>query len=124
MSIPQGWDEITPEWIKAARAARFPGVRVGEVVVALRDDGTNRRARLKLTYSAGTRPATMFAKSVDPDHADLVAVTSGLYHQPRLFTSGVVLPLDHPAVYTAIIDEDRRDFLMIMEDVVAGGQIS
>ena len=38
-----------------------------------------------------------------------------------LFTSGVVLPLDHPAVYTAIIDEERRDFLLIMEDVVARG---
>ena len=47
--------------------------------------------------------------------------TSGLYHEPRLFSSGVVLPLDHPTVYTAIIDEDRRDFLMIMEDVVARG---
>ena len=27
----------------------------------------------------------------------------------------------HAAVYTAIIDEDRRDFLLIMEDVVARG---
>ncbi|MDZ4269516.1 MAG: phosphotransferase, partial [Mycobacterium sp.] len=70
---------------------------------------------------AGTGPATVFAKAVDPDHADLVALTSGLYHEPRLFSSAVTLPLDHPAVYTAIIDEDRRDFLMIMEDVVSRG---
>jgi hypothetical protein len=121
LSIPQGWGEITPEWMTAALAAHFPGVQVGDVAVALRDDGTNRRARLKLTYSAGTGPATVFAKAVDPEHADLVALTSGLYHEPRLFTSGVVLPLDHPAVYAAIIDEDGRDFLMIMEDVVARG---
>jgi hypothetical protein len=94
---------------------------VDTVTVALRDDGTNRRARLALTYSAGSGPATVFAKAVDPDHAELVALTSGLYHEPRLFTSGVVLPLDHPEVYTAIIDEGRRDFLMIMEDVVARG---
>jgi aminoglycoside phosphotransferase (APT) family kinase protein len=89
--------------------------------VALRDDGTNRRARLALTYSAGSGPATVFAKAVDPEHADLVALTSGLYHEPRLFTSGVDLPLDHPAVYAALIDEERSDFLMIMEDVVARG---
>ena len=38
-----------------------------------------------------------------------------------MFTSGVLLPLDHPAVYTALIDEDSRDFVMIMEDVVARG---
>jgi hypothetical protein len=121
LSIPQGWEEITAEWMTAALADHFPAVEVDDVAVVLRDNGTNRRARLALTYSAGAGPATVFAKAVDPEHADLVALTSGLYHEPRLFGSGVVLPLDHPAVYTAIIDEDRRDFLMIMEDVVARG---
>lgn len=121
LSIPQGWEQITPGWMTAVLARHFPGATVDEVTVALRDDGTNRRARLKLTYSAGSGPATVFAKAVDPEHADLVALTSGLYHEPRLFTSGIVLPLDHPEVYTAIIDEDQRDFLMIMEDVVARG---
>jgi hypothetical protein len=121
LSIPQGWEAITAEWMTAALARHFPGTAVDRVTVALRDDGTNRRARLKLSYSAGSGPATVFAKAVDPEHADLVALTSGLYHEPRLFMSEVVLPLDHPTVYTAIIDEDRRDFLMIMEDVVARG---
>jgi hypothetical protein len=121
LSIPQGWDAISADWMTAALAGHFPGVRVNDVGVVLRDDGTNRRARLALTYSEGSGPSTVFAKAVDPEHADLVALTSGLYHEPRLFTSGVVLPLDHPAVYTAIIDEERRDFLLIMEDVVARG---
>ena len=121
LSVPQGWDEITPEWMTSALTQHFPGVQVDNVQVTLRDDGTNRRARLALSYSAGSGPATVFAKAVDPDHADLVALTSGLYHEPRLFASGVPLPLDHPTVYTAIIDESRRDFLMIMEDVVARG---
>jgi aminoglycoside phosphotransferase (APT) family kinase protein len=98
-----------------------PDAVVSAVEVVLRDDGTNRRARLGLTYSAGTGPATVFAKAVDPAHAELVALTSGLFHEPRLFNAGVVLPLDHPAVYAAIIDEDASDFLMIMEDVVARG---
>src|ERR1700754_354438 len=121
LSIPQGWEEITAEWMTAALGDHSPGVEVDDVAVMLRDDGPNRRARLQLTYSAGAGPATVFAKAVDPEHADLVALTSGLYHEPRLFSSGVVLPLDHPTVYTAILDEDRRDFLMIMEDVVARG---
>lgn len=105
----------------SALAQHFPGAEVDDVRIALRDDGTNRRARLALSYAAGSGPATVFAKAVDPEHADLVALTSGLYHEPRLFSSGVALPLDHPTVYTALIDEDRRDFLMIMEDVVARG---
>lgn len=121
LSIPQGWDEISPGWMTSALAQHFPGAEVDDVRVALRDDGTNRRARLALSYAAGSGPATVFAKAVDPEHADLVALTSGLYHEPRLFSSGVALPLDHPTVYTALIDEDRRDFLMIMEDVVARG---
>ncbi len=121
LSIPQGWDAITPGWMTAALAARHPGVVVDTVRVALRDDGTNKRARLGLTYSAGSGPATVFAKAVDPDHAELVALTSGLYHEPRLFASGVPLPLDHPTVYVALVDEERSDFLMIMEDVATRG---
>ena len=121
LSIPAGWDEITPAWMTDAVRRHHPDAVVSDVEVVLRDDGTNRRARLGLSYSAGTGPATVFAKAVDPAHAELVALTSGLFHEPRLFNAGVVLPLDHPVVYTAIIDEDASDFLMIMEDVVARG---
>jgi aminoglycoside phosphotransferase (APT) family kinase protein len=121
LSIPQNWEAITPEWMTTALGSHHPGVVVDRVRVALRDDGTNRRARLELSYAAGSGPATVFAKAVDPAHAELVALTSGLYHEPRLFASEVPLPLDHPAVYVALIDEERSDFLMIMEDVVARG---
>ena len=121
LSLPRNWDEITPAWMTTVLAGHFPGATVDGVTVALRDDGTNRRARLALRYSAGSGPATVVAKAVDPDHADLVALTSGLFHEPRLFSSGVALPLDHPAVYAALIDEPASNFLMIMEDVVARG---
>lgn len=121
LSLPRNWDEITPGWMTVALAEHFPGATVERVTVALRDDGTNRRARLALTYSAGSGPATVFAKAVDPDHAELVALTSGLFHEPRLFSSGVALPLDHPTVYAALIDEPNSNFLMIMEDVIARG---
>ena len=121
LSIPNGWEEITPAWMTDAIGGDYPDAVVSDVAVVLRDDGTNRRARLELTYSAGTGPATVFAKAADPEHAAMVALTSGLFHEPRLFNSGVVLPLDHPRVYTAILDEGASDFLMIMEDVVARG---
>lgn len=121
LSLPRNWDEITPGWMTAVLGEHFPGATVDRVTVALRDDGTNRRARLALTYSAGSGPATVFAKAVDPDHAELVALTSGLFHEPRLFSSGVTLPLDHPAVYAALIDEPGSNFLLIMEDVVIRG---
>jgi aminoglycoside phosphotransferase (APT) family kinase protein len=121
LAIPDGWDAITPSWMTAALRAHHPRAVVDGVRVALRDDGTNRRARLELTYSAGSGPATVFAKAVDPAHAELVALTSGLFHEPRLFSSRAALPLDHPEVYLALIDEEGGDFLIIMEDVVARG---
>lgn len=121
LSVPESWDDITPDWMSSALAEDHPDVTVDGVSVVLRDDGTNRRARLGLTYSAGLGPTTVFAKAVDPEHADLVELTSGLFHEPRLFNSKVALPLDHPKVYTAIIDEKARDFLMLMEDIVARG---
>jgi len=121
LTVPSEWDEITPAWMTAALGPRFPGAEVGAVSLVLRDDGTNRRARLQLSYSAGAGPATVFAKAVDPAHAELVALTSGLFHEPRLFSSGVVLPLHHPEVYAAVFDEAASNFLLIMEDVVARG---
>ncbi|WP_395312268.1 phosphotransferase [Mycobacterium sp. AMU20-3851] len=103
----------------AALAQEIPGAVVDTVTVAMRDDGTNRRARLALTYAAGPGPETVFVKAVDPDHKALIKMTSGLLHEPRLFTSGVALPLEHPLVYAAPIDEADEDFLLVMEDLTA-----
>lgn len=113
--------EISAEWMTAALAGRHPGAVVDTVTVQLRDDGTNRRARLGLTYAEGDGPATVFVKGVDPDHRELIKLTSGLYHEPRLFNADVELPLEHPVVYASIIDEDAEDFVMVMEDLTARG---
>ena len=120
--VPKDWSELTPEWMTAALAERHPGAIVDAVTVAMRDDGTNRRARLALTYAAGPAgPATVFVKAVDPEHKAMVKLTSGLLHEPRLFNSKVELPLEHPLVYAAVIDEADEDFLLVMEDLTARG---
>ncbi len=121
LSVPKSWEDITPEWMSAALAADYPGVTVQAVTVESRDDGTNRRARLALTYSAGSGPATVFAKAADPAHKALIRLTSGMFHEPRLFISEVPLPLEHPIVYSAAIDEADYEFVMIMEDLTARG---
>lgn len=121
LSVPKTWDDITPDWMSAALAADFPGAQVDTVTVELRDDGTNRRARLGLTYRDGEGPATVFVKAADPDHKALIRLTSGMFHEPRLFTCGAELPLEHPAVHTALIDEADYDFVLVMEDLRARG---
>ena len=119
LQVPKSWDEITPDWMSTALSDRHPGVTVDDVTLLLRDDGTNRRARLGLTYSAGNGPATIFVKAGDPAHKELIRMTSGMFHEPRLFNSGVDLPLEHPMVYAALIDEDAYDFFLVMEDLDA-----
>jgi Phosphotransferase enzyme family len=121
LSVPSDWNELTPDWMTTAIGSHHPGAVVDTVTVALRDDGTNRRARLALTYAAGSGPDTVFVKSVDADHRELVRLTSGLFHEPRLFNSGVQLPLEHPTVYTSVIDEGKDDFILVMEDLTARG---
>ncbi|HEV7359968.1 MAG TPA: aminoglycoside phosphotransferase, partial [Mycobacterium sp.] len=115
LSVPKTWDDMTPDWMSTALAADFPGAQVDTVTVELRDDGTNRRARLGLTYRDSEGPATVFVKAADPHHKALIRLTSGMFHEPRLFTCGAELPLEHPAVHTALIDEADYDFVLVME---------
>jgi hypothetical protein len=121
LAVPSDWEQITPEWMTATLAEHHPGTVVDTVSVDMRDDGTNRRARLALTYSSGSGPATVFVKAVDPDHKAMIKLTSGLLHEPRLFNSKVALPLEHPLVYAALIDEADEDFVLVMEDLTARG---
>jgi aminoglycoside phosphotransferase (APT) family kinase protein len=58
-------------------------------------------------------------KAADPAHKELIRMTSGMFHEPRLFNSGADLPLEHPMVYAALIDEDAYDFFLVMEDLGA-----
>ena len=121
LAIPTDWSAVTPAWMTAALADSYPGVEVGTVELVLRDDGTNRRARLRLTHAGASGPDTVFVKAADPAHAELNARTGGVFNEPRLFRSGVALPIEHPQVHLSLIDEPALDFLMVMEDVVARG---
>ncbi|MGK2870335.1 MAG: aminoglycoside phosphotransferase, partial [Mycobacterium sp.] len=126
LGVPASWEDITPGWLTDALARDFPGAVVADVTVQMRDDGTNRRARLAVGYEPGPAgPATVFVKAVDPDHKEMIKYTSGLLHEPRLFAavkeSGVRLPLEHPAVHAAPIDENAEEFMLVMEDLTARG---
>ena len=78
----------------------------------MRDDGTNRRARLGGDVLGGLRPGDRLRQGRRPGPQGLIKLTSGLLHEPRLFNSKVELPLEHPLVYAAVIDEADEDFLL------------
>jgi hypothetical protein len=119
--IPNKWEDVTPEWMTAALAGRHPGAVVDGVTVLMRDDGTNRRARLGLTYAAGSGPETVFVKAHDPARRLVHLRNGNLFGEARLFASGTPLPVEHPVVYKAVVDRLRLDFLLVMEDLVARG---
>ena len=112
---------MTAAWMTSTLAPRFPGASVSKVELLLRDDGTNRRARFGITYARGSGPDTVFLKAADPAHAELNASTGGILNEARLFLSDVELPVDHPAVHLALIDQENFNFLIVMEDITARG---
>jgi hypothetical protein len=83
-------------------------------------DGTNRRARFGLAYERGSGPGTVFVKA-EGAHRDVHARNGNLFNEPRIFASGMPLPLDHPDPYGVVIDERALDWMVVMEDVTLRG---
>jgi hypothetical protein len=121
LRIPVTWDEATPAWVTKALVSRHPGAVVSEVQILDSASGTNKRARLKLSYSAGSGPETIFLKAHAERHRFVHLRNGNLYNEARLFRSGVPLPLEHPLVYAAVLEYLRLDFLLVMEDLQARG---
>jgi Phosphotransferase enzyme family len=115
--IPLHWEQVTPEWMTAALQGRHPGARVSDVAIVTRDDGTNRRARLGLTYAAGSGPSSVFLKAHAAGHRVTHLRNGNLWNEARLFAAGADLPVDHPLVYKSIVDLLGLDFLLVMEDL-------
>ena len=49
------------------------------------------------------------------------ARNGNLFNEPRIFASGMPLPVDHPEPYGVLIDEAALDWLVVMEDVSLRG---
>ena len=119
--FPKQWEAITPRWVTGVIAQRHPGAQVDGVRVVMHEDGTNRRARLALSYAAGRGPETLFLKAHAPRHRIVHLRNGNLFSETRLYASGVPLEVDHPYVYKAIVDWLGLDFLLVMEDLTKRG---
>ena len=119
-AVPADWSEITPAWMTAALARDLPGTEVATVEVVSRDDGTNRRARLGLTYRTGTGPDVVFVKG-EGAWRESHARNGNMFNEPLLFASRLDLPVDHPHPYHAAIDRPAQDYVIVMEDLTRRG---
>jgi hypothetical protein len=120
-AIPKRWEDVTPEWMTAAIAGRHPHAVVADAILVTQDDGTNRRARFRLTYESGTGPEHVFLKAHAPGHRIVHLRNGNLFNEARLFKSGAALDVDHPQVFLSIVDYLRLDFLLVMEDIMKRG---
>ena len=119
-SVPADWTDVTPAWMTAALQRDFPGVEVAAVELLSRDDGTNRRARLGITYGKGEGPGVLFVKA-EGAWRESHAKNGNLFNEPELFAARVPLPLDHPRSYHVVIDHEALDYVVVMEDVTLRG---
>lgn len=119
-SIPADWGDVTPAWMTAALADGCPGAEVAAVELVHRDDGTNRRARFRLTYAAGTGPEVVFVKA-EGEHRLVHQRNGNLFNEADLLAADVLLPVDHPLPYCVLVDRPGLDHLIVMEDVTRRG---
>jgi len=116
--------DFTPDWLTAALAPRFPGVRVAGVDVLDRGTATNMRLRLGLTYEeqAGA-PDSLFVKLPPLDPAHRAALdSSGMGVREARFYADLApsTGLRVPEPYFVKVSDDG-DFVLLLEDLVAGG---
>lgn len=120
--VPRRWSDVTPAWMTGVLRGRHPGAVVSDVRLGPIEEGTNARARVRLVYSAGEGPGTVFVKRsgrVVPRLA-LVALRA-LGTEARLAASGVILPIPHPRPYGGGVRWGRLDTVVVMDDVLASG---
>jgi len=119
-AIPARWEDLTAGWFTELLQPRFPGAEVSAAELTWRSDGSNRRARFALRYGVGSGPDVVFVKA-EGEHREVHARNGNLFNEPRLFASGVPMPLDHAEAYGVVVDEEALDWIVVMEDVTLRG---
>ena len=125
LPIPTAPEALTPAWLSAALAPRFPSARV---VAAKRLDahsGTTGRVRLGLVWEGeGAGPASLFVKlpPFDESQRAMVEATGMGRREARFYTElAAEVPVRLPAPYHAAWDGSGSRYVMLLEDLEANG---
>jgi hypothetical protein len=114
-------DDITPEWMTAALADRFPGVRVEAVRQTKVIDGTAQKIRYELDYAASAAaanaPASIWVKG---------GFTSNGADQGEAFLNEVrffrdvapLLSINKPDCFYGGTDEESGNGVVVLEDLI------
>jgi hypothetical protein len=124
LPLPVATDDITADWLTAALRTRAPGVTVRRAETVDIKHGTCTKVRLRLEMDeAGQRagiPRTIIVKGgFEPHSRDYYEMHAREARAYRDVFPAVELPT--PACYFADFDADRRQGIVILEDLVARG---
>lgn len=124
--LPVAFDEITPEWLTAALRIRQPGAtaRGVEIVDMVRGTTTKIRLRLDLddTARAAGIPELVILKGGFEPHSREVGMNQMFRREVRAYRDVFPeIPLPVPACYFVDYDADRKQGIVIMEDLVERG---
>jgi hypothetical protein len=124
LPLPLTLEEITPVWLTAALRVRAPGVSVrdAEIVDVIRSTCTKVRLRLDLNEAgkrAGIPEVVMLKAGFEPHSRDMYIMhdMEGRWYRDVLPAQ----PLRAPACYFSDTDDERRQGVVIMEDLVRRG---
>ena len=134
MNIPNGFDEVTPQWLTealdagghlppGARVTSVEGERIGEGVGFV---GEIRRLSLAYDGEAGSAPRTVIAKLPSAQEgARAIANLYGLYEREVRFYSelGREVGIGTPQCYCAAGDAETGRYALLLEDLGASGRI-
>lgn len=121
--LPVVFEEITADWMSAALRIRHPGVTVSRVEVVDMVRGTTTKIRLRIELDAAGRaaglPEIMILKGGFEPHSRSIG-------QDQMFQREVTayrdifpaMPLPHPTCYFADYDDERKQGVVLMEDLV------
>jgi hypothetical protein len=124
MEIPESPDAITADWLSAAVQCAAPGARAAAVEVVDAHSGTTGRARLKVTWESGDLPGALFAKLAPTDPLQrAMAVETGMGARESRFYRELAddVPVRVPRPIWSQWTEDRRAYIMLLEDLESAG---
>jgi len=124
--LPVEFDEITPAWVTAALQVKQPGATVRKVEIVDMVRGTTTKIRLRLdlddTAKAAGVPDLVILKGGFEPHSRSVGMNQMFRREVRAYRDVFpAIPLPTPTCYFADYDSDRKQGIVIMEDLVERG---
>jgi len=124
MDIPEGLDAISAEWLSEAVQGAAPGARASRVEVVDAHSGTTGRARIAVAWERGDLPAAVFVKLPPTDPLQrAMAIETGMGAREARFYRDLArdVPVRVPRPIGSWWTDDRRAYLMLIEDLEAAG---